>query len=96
MGFSLPNSAQAQSKSMDLMLAGYKLEPAVPTSASGQLSITVRKDTLIVSGSFSGLMAPYLSGGIYYVQKRRAVNQLLRLDTVLNEEHAGGKLLAKG
>lgn len=94
-GLSLPERTQAQSRSMDITLAGYKLEPSVPTSATGLLTLTVENDTLTVEGSFSDLMAPYMSSGIYFVQGERAVNQLLRFKTVLNEDHTGGKLRAE-
>ncbi len=76
------------------MLAGYKLSPSVPTSATGMLTLTIKNDTLTVKGSFSDLTAPYLSSGIFFTQKKMAVNQLFTFDTELNEDETGGKLRA--
>lgn len=91
-----PRLAEAQSKpkSTVVMLAGYKLTPTVPTSASGTLTLSIKNDTLTVSGSFSDLTSPYYSSGIFYTQKKMAVNQLFTFDTELNEDHTGGKLKA--
>lgn len=93
--FSAGNLLRAQSKSTVVILAGYKLNPSVPTPATGSLTLTVRDDTLTVKGTFSDLKAPYMTGGIYFVQERRAVNQLFRIDADLNETQTGGKLVAR-
>ena len=87
----IPIKAEAQaSKKMNILLAGYKISPKVPTDASGMVTITITKDSLTVEGSFSDLSAPYLSGGIFYTQEGRAVNQLFRFDVELNEQKTGG------
>ncbi|MDR8393587.1 CHRD domain-containing protein [Aliifodinibius sp. S!AR15-10] len=87
--------AEAQSNKKTLILAGYKLTPSVQTSGTGSLTLTLKNDTLTVEGSFSDLTAPYYSSGVYFTREDMAVNQLLKFDADLNEQHTGGTFKAE-
>ncbi|MFH5831297.1 CHRD domain-containing protein [Halalkalibaculum sp. DA3122] len=97
MGLTAVTKAQAQSKgnTETVILAGYKLNPSVPTSASGTITLRLKADTLTVEGTFSDLMAPYVSAAIYYAKKDLAVNQIFRLKSQINEERTGGSFRAE-
>ena len=82
-------------QSYTLILAGYKAVPPVKTAAEGTLEITLRNDTLVVSGSFENLSDYYYGSAIYYGEKGKQGNQLFRLDVDLGEGNTSGKIRAE-
>lgn len=73
-----------------LILAGYKAEPPVETAASGTMEVTLKQDTLVVSGSFENLSDYYYGSAIYYGEKDEQGNQIIRLNVQLNENKKSG------
>ncbi|MEX0769666.1 MAG: CHRD domain-containing protein [Balneolaceae bacterium] len=84
-------SAGAQGQnSAEVILAGYKQVPRVPTPATGMAEVTLKSDTLIVDGNFSDLREPYRSAAIFYGEEGEQGNQLFTLNPSLNEDKTSG------
>lgn len=83
--------AEAQGQhSVEVILAGYKQVPRVPTPATGMAEVTLKSDTLIVDGNFSDLREPYRSAAIFYGEEGEQGNQLFTLKPSLNEGRTSG------
>lgn len=78
-----------------IILAGYKLEPAVPTAASGLVVVELKNDSLQISGDFSELSAPFYGAYIMFGEKGEAGNQLFTLNVNLDEDKTSGVLKAE-
>ncbi|HLR31985.1 MAG TPA: CHRD domain-containing protein [Fodinibius sp.] len=85
----LPQWANAQ-QSRDVILGGYNYEPAVRTSGSGMVTVTLREDSLYVKGDFSNLTSSYRGAYIMVGKKGQTGNMLFRLNALPNEEKTGG------
>lgn len=84
-----PGQSSAQ-QSREIQLAGHKSVPTVGTPASGKITVTVRNDSLIVSGSFKDLLGQYHSGGVFVGEEDENGNRLFLLEVSLNEQKTGG------
>lgn len=73
-----------------VLLAGYKVNPPVPTAAAGSVTITLKNDSLSVEGSFTDLSSSIRGASIHYGSKRENGNQLFQLNPALNEDLTGG------
>lgn len=93
-GIGVPKTAESQ-VSHEIRLAGHKSVPPVGTRASGKITVTVRHDTLIVSGTFRELMGQYHSGGVFVGEEDENGNRLFQLEVNLNEEKTGGSFAAE-
>lgn len=95
-GFSLlsPSETQAQ-QTKEIILAGYKHKPPVPTSGSGIATVTLKGDTLQINGNFKDLTQRFSGAYIMVSLKGEGGNQLYRLKVNLNEEKTGGTLKAE-
>ncbi|HET6528699.1 MAG TPA: CHRD domain-containing protein [Balneolaceae bacterium] len=89
----LPAPSLAQ-QTERIILAGYKLEPAVPTAASGLAVVELKNDSLQISGDFSELSAPFYGAYIMFGEKGEAGNQLFTLNVNLSENRRSGVLKA--
>lgn len=81
-------------KSATVVLAGYKVNPPVSTPAAGTIQVTFRNDSLFVEGSFSDLNSIYRGAGIHYGTQRENGNQVIKLNSTLNEEWTAGRFNA--
>lgn len=77
-------------QSRELMLAGHKMDPPVGTGASGMVTVTLKNDTLSVTGDFSDLMSNYFGAYIMAEIRGKAGNVLYRLKADLDEEKTSG------
>ncbi len=93
-GMSVPKTAESQ-VSHEIRLAGNKSVPPVGTRASGKVTVTVRNDSLIVSGTFRELTGQYHSGGVFVGQEDENGNRLFLLEVNLNDEKTGGTFAAE-
>ena len=85
-----PTTGVAQ-QSKDIILAGYKMKPAVRTTGSGFVTVTLRNDSLSVDGEFNkqkntfalseGQLALLKKGNLYI--------------TIASQEHQTGEILGK-
>jgi len=82
-------------QSKKIILAGYKMHPAVGTSGSGIFTVTLDGDTLRVQGDFSKLMSNYTGAYIMVGKPGDKGNVLYTLEVKPNEQKTGGKLKAK-
>ncbi|HEX6983716.1 MAG TPA: CHRD domain-containing protein [Balneolaceae bacterium] len=78
-----------------IILAGYKLEPAVATAASGLVVVELKNDSLQISGDFSELSSAFYGAYIMFGEKGEAGNQLFTLNVDVNEDKKGGVLEAE-
>lgn len=85
----VPGQSSAQ-QSRVIQLAGHKSVPTVGTPASGEITVTVSNDSLIVSGSFKKLLGQYHSGGVFVGEEDENGNRLFLLEVSLNEQKTGG------
>jgi len=83
-------STSIAQKTSYVTLAGYHQVPAVRTPASGFVEVTLKDDSLFVSGEFSDLRALYHSAFIHYGKPNETGNRIFRLDPELNEDHQSG------
>ena len=88
------NVAKAQ-QSQDIMVAGYKHNPPVGTPGSGMITVTLKDDTLKVSGDFEELTSNFYGAYIMVSLKGHSGNQLYTLNAELNNAKTGGVLKAE-
>lgn len=84
--------AEAQQRTATILLAGYNVSPSVTTPATGSIKITVDGDSLFVEGSFSNLQSQYRGSGIHYGETGENGNQIIKLNSSLNEDWTAGTL----
>ncbi|MEX2574223.1 MAG: CHRD domain-containing protein [Balneolaceae bacterium] len=85
-----PLTAAHAQQTAEVYLAGYKQVPAVNSSGSGSVTVTVRSDTLSVEGRFGGLVSDYRSSSIHYGSERERGNQLFALSVQAGEDRRSG------
>ncbi len=90
----IPTSVSAQ-QSRNITLAGYKMKPRVATSGSGVVDVTLRGDTLSVTGEFSDLMGQYSGAYIMVNIRRESGNQLYNLTAEVSDDKKSGTFKAK-
>src|SRR5699024_4948287 len=77
------------------ILGGYNYDPAVRTSGSGMVTVTLRQDSLYIKGDFSNLTSSYRGAYIMVGKKGQTGNMLHRLKVNLNGDRTGGTLEVK-
>lgn len=92
-GLTVQQSFAQQSK--EIILGGFNHEPAVATTGSGLATVTLKGDSLRISGDFSNLTSPFTGAYVMIGEKGESGNMLLRLKVKLNEKGTGGTLNAK-
>lgn len=85
------STAAGQRRTATTTLAGYNVNPTVTTPATGSVTVTVVGDSLFVEGSFSDLNSQYRGSGIYYGDAGENGNQVIKLNSTLNEDWSGGR-----
>lgn len=78
----------------EVILGGYNQVPAVVTHGTGTVQVSLKADTLIVSGHFSDLVGTYSTAGIHYGDEKESGNRLFRLVPGLDEELKSGEFSA--
>lgn len=91
---SIPTKISAQ-QTKEIILAGYKHKPPVPTSGSGLATVKLKGDTLTVDGSFENLVGRFSGAYIMVSLRGEGGNQIYRLKVELNEEKTGGTINAE-
>ena len=89
----LEQSAAQQSR--EVILGGFNIEPAVRTTGSGMVTVTLRNDSLTVDGDFSNLSSPYMGAYLMIGKKGESGNMLHRLKVKASEDRTGGTINAK-
>lgn len=93
LGIAVQPSFAQQSK--EIILGGFNHKPAVATTGSGLATVTLKDDTLRISGDFSNLTSPFTGAYVMVGKKGESGNMLHRLKVKLNESRTGGTLSAK-
>jgi hypothetical protein len=75
-------------------LAGYHMVPAVHTTASGMIEVTIKADSLFVSGHFEELRGLYWSAYIHHGLHNETGNRLIRLTADVSDDHHSGTFSA--
>lgn len=86
----IPASQTKAQQLQEIILAGYKHKPPVPTTGSGLATVTFKKDTLTVKGDFKNLTNRFSGAYIMVSLNGEGGNQLYRLKVELNDEKTGG------
>ncbi|MDZ7716892.1 MAG: CHRD domain-containing protein [Balneolaceae bacterium] len=77
-------------ESRTIILGGHNSVPKVTTPATATITVTLKKDSLMVEGSFSDLKNYYYGAAIFYGKKGERGNQMFRLDADVAENHVSG------
>lgn len=73
-----------------LILAGYKTVSKVQTSATGELNVSLKGDSLSVQGSFTDLSSYYFGSAIFYGEKGERGNQIIDLNPTIADNKTSG------
>lgn len=77
----------------EVILGGYNEVPRVSSTGSGLIEVTLRGDSLTVSGSFTDLNGAYTSSGIYFGRPDENGNRVLQLDADFQDDSTSGEFL---